>query len=1179
MDFYLSRRQLMSAVFGLFAFMTTPSDAADISWITDADGNWNDATNWSTGTIPTSADDVTIDQPSDIVVTYDDDQETGSVGSITTTNSFVVTGRRFDIRAGQSTFDGAFEMTDSLLFVAGDLTVDVNGPTNILNGGVSITNSAEVNFNQISSIEYDFGVRQIIAQTTGSAIRFPGMNEIAIGNGALEIEAVSGGTVEMPDLTLVDQQSDTPRFVQVRARGTDSLIDISNLASVNNLTNVTVESGGTILWVAPTEVDTVNITAGDGTLATDQLTAVTNGGLLAKGGTPDFSSVSNIENSRLIAQLEGSLELPSVTSYAISQFRDMRSLDAGSVIDLPMLATISLGNRSTLEVEASNGGEINLSGLNSIDSPDARPVLLSASGTGAVIRIPNLIDLSTVSDIQVVNGGEIDWSNPTTTSGLDITISGDNTQLATDQLTTFNDGRFVVRSTDYSLPQLTNADSANLVAGANAEFQVPDLINYSTGLLTRLESDGSDSMLDVSNLTQVTIEPRGGLFIQATSGGTVDVSSLTSIVNPDARTMEFLASGSNGLIRVPNLLDYSAVTQIQVERGGEIQWSRPASLDGIRLTVSDDDTIFDTDSLMTFNDSRLTVRRATREFVALNDVDDSSIAARDGGEIRIPLLTEYTVTSGTTNLEAIDGDAHLNLPDLTRINLTGGNLNITGTRGLVTLSGLTTIENAGRDLSIIANNAGGVVDISSLSDLSGVTSIRATNGGEVRWTNPTSLVDARIILSGDGKLMTDQVIQIEGSRLTLLGTARDFVGLESMADTSVIIDEASSFLAQQVTTMTASSSLATLRTSNDSIIDLPNLTALTTENVGSFEFTASSGGEILMPSLTSLVSDDRKASTLTATDGGLIDAPNLETVHAGSMQVRRGGMIELASEVTFLGTRISLPLEEDGSFSVDTFILEEGSSTTGLGDVAGDLINRAGRVDPGGFAIAKNLLVAGEYQQLGDGELSIEVESAGEFDQLTTTNSASLAGTLRLTTEPNEMFPLGEMLTLVDAGELEGKFDIIRNVQFNAGNGEFGHAVIYDGTSAVSRVTLIGDVDFDDDVDTADRNRVVVNWTGAMQAGTGGFTWLDGDFDGDGDIDTADQTSLVRHWTGALEVPANATVGLESRTISIPEPSFTSLWWSAVMAALMARFIAAGRSERCARYSPQVYTSISQPAR
>ena len=77
---------------------------------------------------------------------------------------------------------------------------------------------------------------------------------------------------------------------------------------------------------------------------------------------------------------------------------------------------------------------------------------------------------------------------------------------------------------------------------------------------------------------------------------------------------------------------------------------------------------------------------------------------------------------------------------------------------------------------------------------------------------------------------------------------------------------------------------------------------------------------------------------------------------------------------------------------------------------------------------------------------------------------------------------------------------------FNSATGEV--------TFGADVMPLCGNFDGDMDVDTADRNIQVQNWTGALQEG-GTATFDQGDCDGDGDVDTADQNGLVQNWTGA----------------------------------------------------------------
>ncbi len=76
----------------------------------------------------------------------------------------------------------------------------------------------------------------------------------------------------------------------------------------------------------------------------------------------------------------------------------------------------------------------------------------------------------------------------------------------------------------------------------------------------------------------------------------------------------------------------------------------------------------------------------------------------------------------------------------------------------------------------------------------------------------------------------------------------------------------------------------------------------------------------------------------------------------------------------------------------------------------------------------------------------------------------------------------------------------------------------------------IGDLDADGDVDTADINQAVANFTGASPDLTSPKRSL-GDADHDGDIDTADINAAVGNFTGAMaEAPGAATVIVDRQT-------------------------------------------------
>lgn len=116
-------------------------------------------------------------------------------------------------------------------------------------------------------------------------------------------------------------------------------------------------------------------------------------------------------------------------------------------------------------------------------------------------------------------------------------------------------------------------------------------------------------------------------------------------------------------------------------------------------------------------------------------------------------------------------------------------------------------------------------------------------------------------------------------------------------------------------------------------------------------------------------------------------------------------------------------------------------------------------------------------------------------------------GTTQLDEEMGSWDLLGQVVGLPIFGEVNG---------IPADGLHFGMLVT--PPEPVAQQQLCGDFDMDGDVDTADRNIQITNWTGALTAGDPNATktFPQGDCDGDGDVDTADQNGTILNWTGAL---------------------------------------------------------------
>jgi hypothetical protein len=83
---------------------------------------------------------------------------------------------------------------------------------------------------------------------------------------------------------------------------------------------------------------------------------------------------------------------------------------------------------------------------------------------------------------------------------------------------------------------------------------------------------------------------------------------------------------------------------------------------------------------------------------------------------------------------------------------------------------------------------------------------------------------------------------------------------------------------------------------------------------------------------------------------------------------------------------------------------------------------------------------------------------------------------------------------------------------------------------------VAGDADLDGDVDSADQQTAIAQFTGAQLEPIDGILWVDADFDLDGDVDTADRQDVIANWTGAIQ-----PMSPEGQSLLVPEPMTISL--------------------------------------
>lgn len=219
------------------------TEAANVSWIVGS-GDWANASNWSTGAVPTAADDVTINVPGVVTVTISNGSNAAK--SLQCANALTISGGELSL-TGSSSISGAFTINQGgLLSVAGggvevaflgNSTID-NGRFEVLSGAVvTIPNATTYDITEldpnivvanvsgigsrlnlynvlnltIGSWFEEFGqdAHQLFSATNGGVIDFSGTNEIlnyASGGdyGDVRFISTSGGEILFPSLTQIN---------------------------------------------------------------------------------------------------------------------------------------------------------------------------------------------------------------------------------------------------------------------------------------------------------------------------------------------------------------------------------------------------------------------------------------------------------------------------------------------------------------------------------------------------------------------------------------------------------------------------------------------------------------------------------------------------------------------------------------------------------------------------------------------------------------------------------------------------------------------------------------------------------------------------------------------------------------------------------------------------------------
>jgi RHS repeat-associated protein len=358
-------------------------------------GSWNLGSNWSTGSVPGSADDVVINTASAATITYSSGGVTIHSLTTATDDTLSITGGTLNI-AGNSTLSGPLTMTAGTLSAAGptspnaSITVSVSGTTTISEADLEASNFATLSLPQLTTYSNPGGDTIFEATGAGSDLSLPALATIGAIQSDWTVDA-AGGHVDLPALASIGT-SQVPLKVSLTTNGAGSQIDLSALTSFSATGNpgINFDNSGTMLL--------------------GQLATLTGAVINVGGDTVSLPNLSDVNGDSLTASNTGTLTLAGVQTYA-NPGGDVQFDASGtsSTVNLPALT--SFGTiQASLSIQALIGGQVNLNAVTTIGTAQSPlAVSMTIQNSGSTVNLTDLTSYVPVSGktITISNNGSL----------------------------------------------------------------------------------------------------------------------------------------------------------------------------------------------------------------------------------------------------------------------------------------------------------------------------------------------------------------------------------------------------------------------------------------------------------------------------------------------------------------------------------------------------------------------------------------------------------------------------------------------------------------------------------------------------------------------------------------------------------------------------------------------------
>jgi hypothetical protein len=814
--------------------------------------------------------------------------------------------------------------------------------------------------------------------------------------------------------------------------------------------NIYIQSGGTAT-LAYSSVDMGNggvALSSDGMGSVLDLHAVQS--IALDGGNGDTISATN----------GGLVNLSGATSCAITSYYGGTAFSAegaGSVVDLHGMQTIQFSSHLSDAISASNGAEINLSGLTSFQPVGGSPLFLQVGGGGTI----NLNSLQTIglnnvggtgiTDFQSIDpSGAGSFSLPSLTTaqyaefdvGTGMTISAPN--LITAQNSNINLSGSGVLQTG----PLSEIDNSNIQISGGAVFNSVSATSYTTTNYNgnTLSADGAGSVLDLHTVQTIGFSPHISDVISATNGAVVNLSGLTSVEPLGGGTLYFQV-GEGGTINL-NSLQTTGVNNVGGSGTTDFQSAAPSGAGSFSLPslVTAEFAEFDVGTGMTITAPRLAnLQNSTINLSGsgvlqtgpLSEIDNSNIQISGGAVFNSVSATSYTTTNYNGNTLSADGAG--SVLDLHTVQTIAFSPHVSdvvsATNGaVVNLSGLTSVEPLGGGTLYFQVGEGGTINLNSLQTI-GVNNVGGSGTADFQSAAPSgagsfslpSLVTAEFAEFDVGTGMTitaPHLASLQNSTINLSGSGVFTTGLLSEIDNS------------------------NMQISGGAVFNSVSATSYTTTNYNGNTLSADGAGSVLdLHTVKTIAFSPHISDVISATNGAVLNLSGLTSVEplgGGTLyfQVGQSGTINLNSLQ-------STGVNNVGGSGTTSFNLST-NGTINIGSSVQTQNTQFNVTDPTGNLIFGSNVNLGNTSSLNLAAGAV-LQVKGSFSTAITNTSNFQASGAILNMNGNGL------QTLEVAGADEGAIN-------PGNNGNFGF-----GQLEIGQPTVPTEVDLVDDVDNGNR--------------------------------------------------------------------------------------------------------------